>query len=285
MALTRPLPLEQAERVVQGALAKARELGIDITVAVVDGGGYLVALSRMERVRFAVVDVAWGKAFTAAAFQREAQIMPPSPFFMSGFQVAGSQVVPLQAGLPLRDGDYILGAVGCAGGTGEQDRECSQAGLAVLQSGAALMKEEPLPAEERPDEILTLGQAMGMAGKALQKASELGVGVSVAVVDHYGHLLVVRRMDGVGFFTTDIARHKAFTAVAFRAETAQLAERLGQVPFFAGGPNVTGGRLVFLGGGVPVRRDGRVVGAIGVAGARVEQDEECARAGLTALPV
>lgn len=133
MALTAPVTLEEAEALVQAALRKGRELGIEITVAVVDAGGRLVALSRMEGVRFAVNDIAWGKAFTAAAFQRDAEIMPASPFFTSAFAVAGNQVVPLKAGLPITRGDHVLGAVGCAGGSGDQDLECSKAALAALE--------------------------------------------------------------------------------------------------------------------------------------------------------
>ncbi|HXG36408.1 MAG TPA: heme-binding protein [Dehalococcoidia bacterium] len=126
------LKQEDAERVAAGALAKARELGIGITVCVVDEWGHLMAMRRMEGVRFATIDIAMGKAFTSAAFQRKADIMPPLPFFAGSFEVAGRQVVPLIGGMPIREGERVVGGVGCAGGTGEQDLECSEAGVAAF---------------------------------------------------------------------------------------------------------------------------------------------------------
>jgi len=123
---------EKVERILGAALNKARALGIGITVVVVDEGGHLLGMRRMEGVRFGTLDIAGGKAFTSAAFQRNADIMPPLPFFTGSFQVAGRQVVPLIGGLVLKEGDRVVGGIGSAGGTGEQDLECSQAGAAAL---------------------------------------------------------------------------------------------------------------------------------------------------------
>lgn len=128
MALT----LEQAERIVQGARRKAVELGVAITVAVVDDGGHLVALSRMDGARFITVDVALGKAFTAAAFQRESAQVGQNPFLAAGPELSGGRIVPLGGGLPVRLGNQVVGGVGASGATADQDAECAKAGLAQL---------------------------------------------------------------------------------------------------------------------------------------------------------
>ena len=89
---------------------------------------------RCERVLSA--DISRGKAFTAAAFQRDSGQLGGSPFFASGPQVGGGMIVALPGGVPIRDGDEVVGAIGCGGGTGEQDVECSQAGIAALSAMA-----------------------------------------------------------------------------------------------------------------------------------------------------
>jgi glc operon protein GlcG len=132
MALT----LDQAETIVHGAIAKAKEIGIIISAVVVDAGGHPIAISRMDGARFLSADISRGKAFTAAAFQRDSGQLGGVPFFASGPQVGGGMIVALPGGVPIREGDVVVGAVGCGGGTGEQDVECSQAGIAALNAMA-----------------------------------------------------------------------------------------------------------------------------------------------------
>ena len=100
---------------------------------------------------------------------------------------------------------------------------------------------------------LTLEQSLKVVSGAEKKAGELGVRVSIAVVDAGGRLIALHRMDGAAFPTTEIAPGKAFTSASFGAESAQLAERMGQIPFFASGPQLAGGRLTMLPGGIPIR--------------------------------
>ncbi|HLM03864.1 MAG TPA: heme-binding protein [Blastococcus sp.] len=119
---------------------------------------------------------------------------------------------------------------------------------------------------------------------AVERAAQLGVQVSVALVDVSGFDLVVVRGDGAPGFTAGIARRKAATAAAFRRPTAELRELQERRPEVL---ELAGEQLRFrpttLGGGLPVRLDGEVVGGIGVSGATPEQDTECASAALTAL--
>jgi uncharacterized protein GlcG (DUF336 family) len=132
MALT----LDQAETVIKGAIAKAKELGIIVSAVVVDAGGHPIAISRMDGARFLSADISRGKAFTAAAFQRDSGQLSGSSFFASGPQVGGGMIVAMPGGVPIRDGDEVIGAVGVGGGTGEQDVECAQAGIAAMMAAA-----------------------------------------------------------------------------------------------------------------------------------------------------
>ena len=132
MALT----LEKSEIIIKGAIAKAKELGIIISAVVVDAGGHPIAISRMDGARFLSVDISRGKAFTAAAFQRDSGQLGGVPFFASGPQVGGGMIVALPGGVPIREGDEVVGAIGCGGGTGEQDVECAQAGISALMAAA-----------------------------------------------------------------------------------------------------------------------------------------------------
>jgi uncharacterized protein GlcG (DUF336 family) len=111
---------------------------------------------------------------------------------------------------------------------------------------------------------------------ACARAAALGVQVSVAVVDDGGNLKAFIRMDGAEIAGPSLAVDKAYTAVANRIETHELARQAAPGgPLFGLHANA-GGRFVIFGGGVPVVVGGIVVGGIGVSGAAVEQDVDCA---------
>jgi uncharacterized protein GlcG (DUF336 family) len=123
---------------------------------------------------------------------------------------------------------------------------------------------------------LTLNQAEEWITKACAKAAQLGVKVSVVVVDHGGNPVAFARMDGAGILTPDIARGKAYTAIAFKSHSKDIAERMKERPAAALGlTQVSGGRIVFLPGGVLVKKGDEIVGAVGVSGASSDQDHEC----------
>jgi uncharacterized protein GlcG (DUF336 family) len=127
---------------------------------------------------------------------------------------------------------------------------------------------------------VTTDVAQAIVDAVTRKARELGVRVSVAVVDDGGNLKAFLRMDGAEIAGPILAQDKAFTAVAVRCATHELAEfaQPGQ-PLF--GLNAgAGGRLVIYGGGLPLVSDGVVVGGVGVSGcAEVDDDIACATAG------
>jgi uncharacterized protein GlcG (DUF336 family) len=117
---------------------------------------------------------------------------------------------------------------------------------------------------------------------AARAAADIGVAVSIAVVDGGGNLVAFSRMDGAEIAGPTLAVDKAYTAVANRIATHELA-----VQAAPGGPlfglhSAAGGRFVIFGGGVPIVVREAVVGAVGVSGAAVEQDTACAQAGVAA---
>ncbi len=124
---------------------------------------------------------------------------------------------------------------------------------------------------------LTLKQAEEWINKACAKAAQLGVRVSVVVVDSGGNPVALARMDGAGIITPDIARAKAFTAIAYKSNSKDITERMKDRPAAALGlTQVSGNRTVFLPGGVIAKKGEEIVGAIGVSGASSDQDHECA---------
>ncbi len=132
-------------------------------------------------------------------------------------------------------------------------------------------------------ESITLEEARRVISAAEQKAQEIGQPMDIAVVDAGGNLKTHIRMDGAFIGSIDISINKAFTSVAFETQTKDLAPQTqsGQ-PLF--GLNTTNnGRIMIFPGGIPLVRDGEVVGAVGVSTGTVEQDQEVAEAGAAAF--
>ncbi|MGH3643573.1 MAG: GlcG/HbpS family heme-binding protein [Myxococcota bacterium] len=107
--------------------------------------------------------------------------------------------------------------------------------------------------------------------------------VSAAVVDSGGHLVAFGRMDGAEIAGPVLAVDKAYTAVANRIATSELAELAAPGGELFGLHANGGGRFVVFGGGVPIVVDGAIVGGVGVSGASAADDEACALAGIAAL--
>jgi uncharacterized protein GlcG (DUF336 family) len=129
---------------------------------------------------------------------------------------------------------------------------------------------------------MNLDEAERMLGAAKAKASEMGVAVSIAVVDNRGDVVALARLDGARYFTADIARGKAIVSATVGQTSAALAE-MGSSPIFQRINGMNQNRMIFHQGAVPVTQDGKLIGAIGVSGASSTQDEEIASAGAAAL--
>ena len=131
--------------------------------------------------------------------------------------------------------------------------------------------------------MIKLEEAQRIISAAEEKAGQMGQPMNIAVMDAGRNLVAFYRMDGAWVASTDIAIDKAFTSAGRGLTTRRIGEMAqpGQ-PLF--GINTTnGGRIVIFAGGVPLMRDGEVIGAIGVSGGTVDEDEEVAEAGVAAL--
>jgi len=128
---------------------------------------------------------------------------------------------------------------------------------------------------------LTAAQHGITAGIAV--AESLGIAVSLAVVDSGGVLKAFARMDGAEIAGEVLAVDKAYTAVAHRVATGDLAALAVAGGELFGLHANGGGRYVLFGGGLPVLIEGVAVGGVGVSGGSAEQDVACAEAALVAL--
>lgn len=128
-----------------------------------------------------------------------------------------------------------------------------------------------------------LDRALELIAAAREKAEEIGVPMVIAVVDAGGNLVALQRMDGALLVSIDIATNKAYTAVAVKLPTEDLAgvAQPGQ-PLF-GIHNADGGRIVIFGGGIPLKQKDEIIGGIGVSGGSVEEDVLCATAAVERL--
>ena len=129
MALT----LDDANRIAQAAIAKAREMNIKISVAVCDAGGRLVAFNRMDGAIWASVYGCQGKAIASVAFARpsgELQERAGSPIIQGIVAAEGGHMIPSQGGMPIMKNGVVEGGVGVGGGTGQQDEDCARAAAA-----------------------------------------------------------------------------------------------------------------------------------------------------------
>src|SRR6201996_4457092 len=129
------LTLEEANRIIRGALAKAQELNIKISAAVCDSGGRLIALQRMDNAIWASAYGSQGKAVASAAFGRPSGELSeranhPTP---AGIREAeGGHMIMGQGAVPIIREGRIDGACGVGGGTAQEDEDCARAGVAKL---------------------------------------------------------------------------------------------------------------------------------------------------------
>lgn len=131
---------------------------------------------------------------------------------------------------------------------------------------------------------LTLEHAQTIVATALAKGRELGLKpLTVAVLDAGGHLKALAREDGASNLRPAIAQGKANGALAMGLGSRALFKRAQEQPFFIQAMNsLAGGSLVPVPGGVLIRNDDGIVGAVGITGDTSDNDETCAVAGIDA---
>jgi len=132
--------------------------------------------------------------------------------------------------------------------------------------------------------MLTLDDAKRIIAAAETAASDqVKQPMNIAVVDAGGHLLAFVRQPGAWLGSIDIAINKAFTARAFDIATKDLAELSQPDEQFFGIHASNHARVVIFAGGIPLKRDGTVIGAVGVSGGFSKQDQAVAEAGVAAF--
>src|SRR4029079_16828047 len=127
-----PVTTAMAKKIAAGAIAECQKNRWNVAVAVVDPHGFLVYFERMEDTQYASNDIAIGKARAAATYRRPTRVFadviykgaPATPTLPVVFAPPG--------GVPIFVGGKVIGAAGVSGVTGDQDEQCSKAGVAGM---------------------------------------------------------------------------------------------------------------------------------------------------------
>jgi len=125
-----------------------------------------------------------------------------------------------------------------------------------------------------------LDLALKLIAAARKKAEEIGVPMVIAVVDAGGNPIALQRMDDALLVSINIAANKAYTAVAVKIPTHELAKVAQPGEPLFGIHTTDGCRIVIFGGGFPLKKGDETAGGIGVSGGSVEEDMACAMAAL-----
>lgn len=135
-------------------------------------------------------------------------------------------------------------------------------------------------AQQRPDygPPVNIAAAKKIAAGVIAECAKNSWNVAVAVVDNHGFLVYFERMENTQTASMDIAVGKARTAATYRRTTRVFMEAINKGPATATLPNVMASP-----GGVPIFADGKVIGGVGVSGVTGDQDEQCAKAGLSGM--
>jgi glc operon protein GlcG len=244
----------------------ADQHGYRVVIAIVDAWGNPLHLSRTEGAQAASSQVAVDKARTAAIFVRpsrdiEAQV---SSGRLGALALHGAAA--LTGGIPLVVGGEVVGAIGTSGETPDEDESVSIAGAAA---GFSTVEVPALSADE----------ARSVADTVAAECLRRGVSPVVAVVDAGGELVTIWRPDGAQVASVGVATDKARTAAIYRRPSKDFEDQAG-----GGRPSALHlARAVPLQGGIPLHRDGEVIGAVGVSGARsADEDQELAVLGAAA---
>lgn len=131
--------------------------------------------------------------------------------------------------------------------------------------------------------MVTLEDARRIIAAAEKRAEEIGQPMNIAVADQGGNLIAHIRMDGAWLGSVDISIKKAYTSRAFDISTKELATHSQSGGQFFGIHASNDRKIMIFAGGIPLKKNGTVVGAVGVSGGSGEQDHAVAEAGVAAL--
>jgi glc operon protein GlcG len=125
------LTLEAAQKIAAASLVEARANKWNVIIAVVDEGGHLITLNRMETAQYGSIDVAIGKAKTAAAFRRPTKVLEDVAKTRPTLSTIANAYL-LEGGVPITYNGQVIGAVGVSGATSQQDAQVAEAGINSL---------------------------------------------------------------------------------------------------------------------------------------------------------
>ena len=131
------------------------------------------------------------------------------------------------------------------------------------------------------DGKISLNRALKMITAAEEKAKSIGVPMVITVLDDGGNMVAQHRMDDALLVSVEISLNKAYTALAVKISTDKIGELAQPGKTLYGIQNSS--RMIIFGGGFPIKVGDKVIGAIGVSGGSVEDDIQCAKAGLAAF--
>ena len=131
--------------------------------------------------------------------------------------------------------------------------------------------------------MVTLADARRVIAAAEKKAAEIGQPMNIAVADEGGNIVAHVRMDGAWIGSIDISQKKAYTSRAFDIATKDLAAHSQSGGQFFGIHASNNGKIMIFAGGIPLKKSGKVVGAVGVSGGSGYQDHAVAEAGAAAF--
>jgi glc operon protein GlcG len=130
------LTLGMAKKLVAAAEAEAKKRGATVVIAVVDDGGQLILLERLDDTQVASVEVAIGKARTAAIFRRPSRVFEDQVRNGRVAALALPGATPLQGGIPVTVDGKVIGAIGASGNSPQEDEEIALAGATVTATAA-----------------------------------------------------------------------------------------------------------------------------------------------------
>ena len=153
-------------------------------------------------------------------------------------------------------------------------------GFLVSAIPAAMLLAGPAPAADQAvltQHVLSERTEVEAAQAAIDYCAARGRHVHVVIVDPYGDLMLLIVGDGAKYNTVESAERKAYTSAMMGTSTLKIAQAIAANPHMQLPPD---SRMLFLGGGTPIRVGSEIVGAIGVGGGSPAQDQECADAGV-----
>ncbi|WP_439861946.1 GlcG/HbpS family heme-binding protein [Pseudomonas sp. MBLB4136] len=138
MKMVPRLTLADAQVIMQACVRKAKEIAVDMDIAITDDAGHLLLFQRMDNARITSIDIAMGKSFTASAARKSTRAygevsVPGKPAFGINTSNQGRFSI-VAGGLPLFLHEQIIGGIGCSSGTPDQDELVAQAGVEAFQA-------------------------------------------------------------------------------------------------------------------------------------------------------